>query len=140
MLCAVNYRTMENYKNLLEVVEKSNEEISWYLYQTEDMPNTVEDYIDRKISIMEKESPNLLKEIDSYSRKKDKDGVVLDAPVKFMDHLMDCLRYAVYTYVEKIIQIKGISKDMETIKPYKAPEILTPWDKEINLNDIERHF
>ena len=31
MLCAVNYRTMENYKNLLEVVEKSNEEISWYL-------------------------------------------------------------------------------------------------------------
>lgn len=30
------------------------EEIKWYLYQTEDMPNTVEDYIDRKIRKMEK--------------------------------------------------------------------------------------
>lgn len=30
------------------------EEISWYLFQTEDMPNTVEDYIDRKIRRMEK--------------------------------------------------------------------------------------
>jgi len=31
MLCAVNFRIMENYKNLLDVVEKSNEEISCYL-------------------------------------------------------------------------------------------------------------
>ena len=31
MLCAVNFRTMENYKNLLDLIEKSNEEISCYL-------------------------------------------------------------------------------------------------------------
>lgn len=31
-----------------------SEEMSWYLFQTEDMPNTVEDYIDRKIKKMEK--------------------------------------------------------------------------------------
>lgn len=30
------------------------EEMSWYLFQTEDMPNTVEDYISRKINRMEK--------------------------------------------------------------------------------------
>ena len=30
------------------------EEMSWYLFQTEDMPNTVEDYITRKIARMEK--------------------------------------------------------------------------------------
>lgn len=30
------------------------DDISWYLFQTEDMPNTVEDYIDRKIRRMEK--------------------------------------------------------------------------------------
>jgi hypothetical protein len=30
------------------------EEMSWYLYQTEDMPNTVEDFVDRKIRKMEK--------------------------------------------------------------------------------------
>ena len=31
-----------------------SEEMSWYLFQTEDMPNTVEDFIDRKIRRMEK--------------------------------------------------------------------------------------
>ena len=30
------------------------EEMKWYLFQTEDMPNTVEDFIDRKIHRMEK--------------------------------------------------------------------------------------
>ncbi|HLT22000.1 MAG TPA: hypothetical protein VKZ84_01085 [Bacteriovoracaceae bacterium] len=30
------------------------DDMSWYLYQTQDMPNTVEDYIDRKIIRMEK--------------------------------------------------------------------------------------
>ncbi len=30
------------------------EEMNWYLFQTEDMPNTVEDFIDRKIRKMEK--------------------------------------------------------------------------------------
>lgn len=30
------------------------EEMKWYLFQTEDMPNTVEDFIDRKIRKMEK--------------------------------------------------------------------------------------
>lgn len=30
------------------------EEMSWYMFQTEDMPNTVENFIDRKIRRMEK--------------------------------------------------------------------------------------
>lgn len=30
------------------------DDMNWYLYQTQDMPNTVEDYIDRKIIRMEK--------------------------------------------------------------------------------------
>jgi hypothetical protein len=30
------------------------EEMSWYLFQTEDMPNTVEDFIDRKVARLEK--------------------------------------------------------------------------------------
>lgn len=30
------------------------DEMNWYLYQTEDMPNTVEDFIDRKIVRMSK--------------------------------------------------------------------------------------
>jgi hypothetical protein len=30
------------------------DELDWYLYQTEDMPNTVENYVDRKIRQLEK--------------------------------------------------------------------------------------
>lgn len=38
----------------LDLFYTHSEEMSWYLFQTEDMPNTVEDYIDRKIRKMEK--------------------------------------------------------------------------------------
>lgn len=44
-----------------------------------------------------KNSVNLLKEIKSYKWKIDKDGRVLDEPVKFNDHICDALRYAVFT-------------------------------------------
>ena len=43
----------------------------------------------------------LQKEIRSYSWKTDRDGRVLDEPVKIGDHLLDSTRYAVYTYLKK---------------------------------------
>jgi phage terminase large subunit len=46
-----------------------------------------------------KRSINLLKEIRSYKWKTDKDGRVLDEPVKFNDHAMDAGRYGVFTYM-----------------------------------------
>lgn len=46
-------------------------------------------------------SVNILKEIKSYKWKVDKDGKVLDEPVKFMDHALDALRYAVFTKLAK---------------------------------------
>jgi phage terminase large subunit len=42
-------------------------------------------------------SVNLIKELRSYKWRTDKDGKVLDEPVKFMDHASDALRYAVFT-------------------------------------------
>jgi phage terminase large subunit len=42
-------------------------------------------------------SVNTIKEIRAYKWKMDKDGKVLDEPVKFMDHACDALRYAVFT-------------------------------------------
>jgi phage terminase large subunit len=42
-------------------------------------------------------SVNVQKEIKSYKWKTDKDGKVLDEPVKFNDHSMDALRYGVFT-------------------------------------------
>jgi len=44
------------------------------------------------------DSDNLVKEIEGYSWKIDKDGKVYDEPVKLEDHLMDAVRYAVQTY------------------------------------------
>ncbi|WP_428898133.1 phage terminase large subunit [Parelusimicrobium proximum] len=45
-----------------------------------------------------KKSVNLIKEIQNYSWKTDSAGNVLEEPVKFNDHALDALRYALYTY------------------------------------------
>jgi len=50
-----------------------------------------------------KRSANILKEIKSYKWKTDKDGKVLDEPVKFNDHLMDAIRYAIFTHLTGFI-------------------------------------
>lgn len=44
---------------------------------------------------------NLHNEAGSYKWKKDKNDNVLEEPVKMHDHLMDALRYAVFTYLGK---------------------------------------
>ena len=63
--------------------------------------NSVKDGIDfcktLKLHIL-KNSPNLIKELSAYSWKEDKDGNILDEPVKFNDHLIDGFRYALYTH------------------------------------------
>ncbi len=46
-------------------------------------------------------STNIIKEIKSYKWKTDKDGKVLDEPVKFNDDAMDAMRYAIYTRMFK---------------------------------------
>ncbi len=40
---------------------------------------------------------NLIKEAQGYKRKEDKDGHVMEEPVKFMDHGMDAGRYGTYS-------------------------------------------
>ncbi len=46
-------------------------------------------------------SVNLIKEIQSYQWKEDKDGNVISEPIKFNDHLMDAMRYGVYGMTER---------------------------------------
>ena len=49
------------------------------------------------------DSTNLIKEIKSYKWKVDKDGKVHpdESPVKLNDHLIDAMRYAIYTKLNK---------------------------------------
>lgn len=42
----------------------------------------------------------LIKEAQGYKRKEDKNGIVLEEPVKFMDHGMDGGRYGTYSRVD----------------------------------------
>jgi phage terminase large subunit len=46
-----------------------------------------------------KRSANLLKEIKSYKWKTDREGKVLDEPVKFNDHALDAGRYGTFTHL-----------------------------------------
>ena len=57
------------------------EEMKWYLFKTEDMPNTVEDFIDRKIRKMEKLLATLNLYLDAEL------GIQSDEPIK-MDEPM----------------------------------------------------
>lgn len=56
------------------------------------------DFVKRYKIHVQESSVNLLKEIRNYKWKEDKNGHVLEEPVKFKDHLMDAMRYAIYTY------------------------------------------
>lgn len=60
------------------------EEMSWYLFQTEDMPNTVEDYIDRKIARMEKLLATLNLYLDAELGIQSQESGSMDEPV-FID-------------------------------------------------------
>jgi phage terminase large subunit len=43
-------------------------------------------------------SENLKKELQTYKWAQDKSGILLDKPLKYNDHLLDAMRYAVYTH------------------------------------------
>lgn len=45
------------------------------------------------------DSTEAIKEIKNYKWKKDKDDKVLDEPIKFNDHAMDAMRYAIFTHL-----------------------------------------
>jgi phage terminase large subunit len=59
------------------------------------------DYCKRIHSFIHEDSINYKKELNHYSYKKDKNGNVLEEPIKFLDHLCDCRRYAHFTYRHK---------------------------------------
>lgn len=56
------------------------------------------DYCKRQKYHTKKENVNLNNEREQYSYKEDKDGNVIDDPVKFRDHLMNAKEYAIYTH------------------------------------------
>ena len=45
-------------------------------------------------------SENLKKELQTYKWAQDKNGILDDKPLKYNDHLLDAMRYAVYTHTK----------------------------------------
>lgn len=56
------------------------------------------DFVKRQKIYTNSENININSEVKMYSNKKDKNGNLLDEPVKYNDHLMDAKRYAIYTH------------------------------------------
>lgn len=59
------------------------------------------DFVKRCTIFSRAENVNLNKEVLAYSYKQDKDGNLLEEPVKFNDHLMDAMRYAIYSHSKR---------------------------------------
>jgi phage terminase large subunit len=49
-------------------------------------------------------SQNLIKELQGYKWKKDKNDNILEEPVKANDHLLDALRYGIFTHLTKPVE------------------------------------
>lgn len=81
---------------------KEFQDAGYNMVNADKSPGSVKKGIDtlksHKIYIT-KRSLNIIKEIKMYKWKMDKNGKQLDEPVKLHDHLMDAIRYAVFTYL-----------------------------------------
>lgn len=68
---------------------KANKRVKWGL-----------DYVRRFNDIRVcNSSVNLLREYNKYKYQEDNDGRVIEKPVKFDDHLMDCVRYGIVSHL-----------------------------------------
>lgn len=77
---------------------KEIEEAGWRIYEAEKSVSDGIDFCQRQMFKSLPENDNLHKERRAYKWKEDRHGNIIDEPVKFMDHLMDAMRYAIYTH------------------------------------------
>jgi phage terminase large subunit len=77
------------------------------IYPAEKSVKTGIDFCKRYKFIIHKESTDLIKEIRGYKWKEDKNNHILDEPLKFNDHLMDAMRYAIFTHGKDYWQLSS---------------------------------
>lgn len=65
------------------------------------------DYIKRCRLFISDKCSSTIKEIKLYKWKEDKNGMILDEPVKHFDHSMDAMRYAIYTSYSRRSKVKS---------------------------------
>lgn len=70
----------------------------WNVYKAKKDVQDGIDVVKSKKLFVDINSVGLIKEFKMYKWKQDKDGRVLDEPIKLYDDLMDAMRYAIYTH------------------------------------------
>lgn len=65
------------------------------------------DYVKRQRLRICADCTYVIKEIQGYKWKRDKDGNVIDEPIKFADHAMDAIRYALYSSGQRVTISSG---------------------------------
>ena len=112
------YRTRLTNGELIEILKTVIPDKRFKIYADSAEPNRIEeihragfnvqgaiksvkdgiDFVKRHYLTITPESVNLLKEIRTYKWQEDKNGSVLDVPVKHADHALDAKRYGMYTH------------------------------------------
>ena len=115
------YRTKMTNADLIEALKDFVHDRSALMYCDSAEPNRIEelyragfnahpsdksvkdgiDFVKRHKIVLSSKCVNTIKELKNYKWKEDKNGNILDEPVKFMNHACDALRYAVYTHLGK---------------------------------------
>lgn len=84
------------------------------------------DHVKRYRLNITEESDETLKEIRSYSWKKDRNEKIIDEPIAFNDHSMACIRYGIYTHSIGLVQglpdIKSIDLNDDNDNDFDFPE------------------
>lgn len=68
------------------------------IYQAEKKVDDGIDSVKRYKLHIHPDSVNLIKEVQTYSWREDKNGHMMEEPVKFNDDLVDAMRYAIHTH------------------------------------------
>lgn len=82
---------------------------------------------------------NLNKEREDYCYKKDRDGNILDEPVKVRDHLVDSKRYGLYTHYKDILG-RDLKKELKQINDEMNRMKNRPFVNDSNENVLDEQF
>lgn len=77
---------------------KELEDRGFYVYPAKKSVKDGIDYVKRFKIYISNLCTNTIEEIEQYKWREDRQGNILEEPVKMNDHAMDALRYAVYTH------------------------------------------
>ena len=88
-------------------IEELNREGFWVIPANKSIKDGI-DYVKRCRMRITNDSDDIIKEIRGYSYRMDRNGRVLEEPVKFNDHALDGVRYGLYTHALNNIRRKDV--------------------------------